>query len=44
MTAIINNYLLDSTDSNYKSEFDSMQAIRKLAKGTARCIIDTGLF
>ena len=44
MTAIVNNYLLDMGDAKYKSEFDEMQKVRKLAKDTARYIVNTGLF
>lgn len=41
MTAIINNYLLDQEDENIKAEFTEMQNCRKLAKETAKWILDT---
>lgn len=43
MTAIINNYLLDSADENYIKEFNDMQKIRKIAKDTAKQIIKNKL-
>ena len=39
MTAIINNYLLEPEDESYKTEFNKMQKIRKLAKDTAKIIM-----
>lgn len=44
MTAIINNYLLDSDNEIYKKDFLDMQKIRKLAKETSKYIVDNKLF
>ena len=44
MTAIINNYLVDSENPEYKAEFLAMQNIRKIAKETAKYIVSNGLF
>ena len=43
MTAIMNNYLLDGDNEKYVKEFTQMQKIRKIAKETARKIIDDKL-
>ena len=40
MQAIINNYLLDPTDTTIKQEFDDMQAFRTKAKAEAHTILD----
>jgi hypothetical protein len=42
--AIIGNYLLNSSDEKYKTEFDEYQKIRKLAKETAKHIIQNNIF
>jgi epoxyqueuosine reductase QueG len=39
MQAIINNYLLDSTDENVINEFSEMQNYRKLCKEVAKQIL-----
>lgn len=39
MQAIINNYLLDSTDENVLNEFNEMQNYRKLCKEVAKQIL-----
>lgn len=39
MTAIINNYLLDSNDEDYTKEFNEMQEYRKYAKHLAKQIL-----
>lgn len=44
MTAIMNNYLLDSSNEDYIKYFNDMQKIRKLAKDTANEIITNKLF
>ena len=44
MTAIINNYLIDSENEEYKSEFLRMQNVRKVAKETSKYIVSNGLF
>ena len=44
MTAVINNYLADQEDPDYKSEFLRMQNVRKVAKETAKYIVSNGLF
>ena len=44
MTAILNNYLLDSSDEKYTKEFNQMQKIRKIAKETAKEIVENKLF
>ena len=44
MTAIVNNYLLEPENEKYVKEFNDMQKIRKLAKATAKQIIDNNLF
>jgi hypothetical protein len=44
MTAVINNYLIDMEDPEYKSEFLAMQNVRKVAKDTAKYIVSNGLF
>lgn len=36
MMAIVNNYLYDSTNAEYKKEFDAMQKWRILAKKSAK--------
>lgn len=40
MTAIINNYLLDNENVEYKNEFSKMQEHRKLAKEIAKEILE----
>lgn len=40
MTAVVNNYLLDSEDEETKVEFQKMQECRKNAKAIAHWIID----
>lgn len=40
MTAIINNYLLDDKNTEYKNEFLKMQEQRKRVKETAKEILD----
>jgi hypothetical protein len=44
MDAIINNYLLDPENENYKADFNNMQKIRILAKNTAKEIINSNIF
>ena len=44
MTAVINNYLIDSENEEYKLEFLAMQNVRKVAKDTAKYIVSNGLF
>ena len=40
MEAIINNYLSDPTDKDYKQEFDAMQAWRESAKTIAKEVME----
>lgn len=42
--AILSNYLLDKDNSEYKREFDELQRIRKVAKDTAKQIIQLNTF
>ena len=44
MAAVINNYLADQEDPDYKSEFLCMQNVRKVAKQVAKHIVSNGLF
>lgn len=43
-TAILSNYLLDTNNTEYKSEFDELQQIRRMAKDTAKHIIQLNIF
>jgi hypothetical protein len=43
-TAILSNYLLDTNNAEYKSEFDELQQIRRMAKDTAKHIIQLNIF
>lgn len=44
MSAIVNNYIMDTDDEEHKAEFMEMQRIRKLAKDTAKTIIKYNIF
>jgi hypothetical protein len=44
MSAIVNNYIMDTDDEEHKNEFLEMQRIRKLAKDTAKQIIRYNIF
>ena len=44
MSAILNNYLVDMEDEDYKAEFLEMQKIRKIAKDTAKHIVNYNIF
>lgn len=44
MSAIVNNYIMDTEDEDHKAEFLEMQRIRKLAKDTAKQIIRYNIF
>lgn len=44
MDAILNNYLSDMTNENYKAEFDKLQSIRKTAKEVSKLIVTNKLF
>lgn len=44
MSAIVNNYIMDTEDEDHKAEFMEMQRIRKLAKDTAKQIIRYNIF
>lgn len=43
-TAILSNYLSDMNNPEYKSEFDELQQIRRMAKDTAKHIIQLNTF
>lgn len=43
-TAILSNYLSDMNNTEYKSEFDELQQIRRMAKNTAKHIIQLNTF
>lgn len=43
-TAILSNYLLDMNNTEYKSEFDELQQVRRMAKDTAKHIIQLNTF
>ena len=43
-TAILSNYLLDTNNTEYKSEFDELQQVRRMAKDTAKHIIQLNIF
>lgn len=44
MTAVLNNYLLDPNDSAHLKEFNAMQKVRRLAKDTAKKIVEDNIF
>lgn len=44
VTAIIANYMSDTTNEKYKKEFDELQNCRNLAKTLANNIVASGLF
>ena len=44
VTAVLANYMVDPDNAKYKTEFDELQACRKMAKNLANNIVNTGMF
>ena len=42
--AVLGNYLLDQENDKYKTEFDTYQKVRQIAKDTAKEIIRNNMF